>query len=91
MSKLILYDWRCPTHGRFERLAKSSVKLTTCPECDQASVRLISAPRIALSGTDPDFPRAYAKWEKTRKQKEVQDKKCYDNHGKDKMLHSYGS
>lgn len=91
MSKLILYDWRCPTHGRFERLAKSSEQSIECDECGQASVRLISAPRIALSGTDPDFPRAYAKWDKTRKQKETQDKKFYADHGTDKKHHSYGS
>ena len=91
MSKLILYDWRCPAHGTFERLAKSSDKTIECPECDQVSVRLISAPHIALSGTDSDFPRAYEKWEKTRKQKEVQDNKFFADHGVDKKHHSYGS
>jgi predicted nucleic acid-binding Zn ribbon protein len=41
----------------------------TCPSCGAEAKFQISAPRIALDGTDPAFPGAWDKWEKKREQK----------------------
>ncbi len=59
--------------------------------CGGTTKRLISAPTLAIPGTDPDFPGEYEKWEKKRRAKAAEDKKFYDNHGTDKKHHSYGS
>ncbi len=91
MSKFILYDFRCTEcQHKFEKLVKPDV-LPPCPKCSNVTKRLISAPRIKLSGTDPSFPGEYAKWEKKRAKKAAEDKKFYERHGVDKMHHSVGS
>ncbi len=85
MSKLTLYDWRCAKCGlKFESLQQPDVFHISCVECDGSSKRLISAPTIAISGTDPDFPTAYGKWEKTQKNKRKVEKEYYAKHGQDK-------
>jgi len=92
MSKFIFFNFRCQDcDNAFTALVKPDVQQRTCPRCEGDSSRLISAPTISLSGTDPDFPRAYAGWEKKRRKKATEDKKFYDNHGADKKHHSYGS
>ena len=92
MAKYLYFDFRCPECNlKSEHFVKPDVKETQCPECSGLAVRCISAPTIALSGTDPDFPSSYDKWEKTRKQKADGDKKFYKEHGVDKKHHSYGS
>jgi putative FmdB family regulatory protein len=91
MAKFIFYDFRCfDCDHCFEDFVKPDVN-PPCPECFGSTKRLISAPTIALSGTDPDFPGEYEKWERKRKAKAAEDKKFYDNHGVDKKHHSYGS
>lgn len=83
MSKFMFFDFRCEVCDHvFEDFVKPSVT-PQCPECNGRTARLISAPRIALSGTDPAFPGAYDKWERTQKQKREIEKKHYDNHGTD--------
>ena len=91
LSKFIFYDFRCLTclHA-FEDFVKPDVN-PPCPKCEGVTKRLISAPTIALSGTDPAFPGAYEKWEKKRRAKAAEDAKFFDNHGADKKHHSYGS
>ena len=91
MSKFMFFDFQCEecTHT-FEDFVKPSYR-PPCPECQGKTIRLVSSPTIALSGTDPDFPGEYEKWERKRKQKAAEDKKFYDNHGVDKKHHSYGS
>ena len=92
MSKFTLYDWRCTRCKlKFEKLDKPDVFETPCPDCQAPAKRLISAPTISLSGTDPDFPGEYEKWERKRAKKAKEDKKFHDNHGVDKLHHSYGS
>ena len=92
MSKFIFFDFRCTgCNSRFEQMVKPDVKTIPCPTCGSESRRLISAPTISLSGTDPAFPGEYEKWEKKRRKKAAEDKKFYDNHGVDKKHHSYGS
>ena len=91
MSKLLFFGFRCCCGNVFDDLVKPDVHSAPCPECGKDGKRLVSTPTIGLSGTDPDFPGAYDKWEKTQKQMKAQDKKFYDDHGTDKMHHSYGS
>lgn len=52
-----------------------------CPHCGGKTQYVISAPRVALDGTDPSFPGAWHSWEKKREQKMKQERKCFDNHG----------
>jgi putative FmdB family regulatory protein len=91
MSKFMYFDFRCLTcEHRFEDFVKPDVN-PPCPECQSATDRLISTPRIELGGMDADFPSAYDKWEKTNKQKTAIDRKFFKEHGEDKKHHSYGS
>jgi putative FmdB family regulatory protein len=46
-----------------------------CPECGAEARFIISAPRISLEGLTGDFPGAYDRWEKVRKQKQKQEEK----------------
>lgn len=92
MSKLILFDFRCTDcESKFDALVSTATKSMQCPVCHGHAKRLISAPRIAIKGTDPSFPKAYADWERKNKTKLKQDKKFYKEHGADKLHHSYGS
>lgn len=91
MSKLLYFDFRCLTCDlKSELLVKPDAK-PSCPSCGGDTKRLISAPTIRLSGTDPSFPGEYEKWDRKRIKKAREDKKFYDNHGVDKLHHSYGS
>lgn len=86
MSKFTLYDWRCTECKlKFEAYQKPDVLEIPCSTCDGIAKRLISAPTIAISGTDPDFPTAYGKWDKTQKNKREIEKKWYADHGTDKF------
>ena len=91
MSKFMFFDFRCQScHNVSEQFVKPDEN-PPCPYCEGNMLRLISAPTISLSGTDPDFPGEYEKWDKKRKAKVAEDKKFFDNHGVDKKHHSYGS
>lgn len=80
----MFFDFRCLSCGEVtEEFVKPDVLETTCPICNCPTRRKVSAPTIALSGTDPAFPGAYDKWERTQKQKRETEKKHYDNHGTD--------
>lgn len=94
MSKFMFFDFRCrKCDAKSEQFVKPDVYTRTCesPDCDGTAVRCISAPRISLPGTDPDFTTAYSKWARMNKQKREQDAKFYDKHGVDKKHHSFGS
>lgn len=70
-----LYDYQCECGNAFETLRPmSDRKSAKCPDCGAEAKFRISAPRVALDGTDPDFPGAYAKWAKNRNQKLKQEK-----------------
>ena len=91
MSKFIFYDFRClECEHKFEALVKPDDN-PPCPKCLSFTKRLISAPTLAIPGTDPGFPGEYEKWEKKRRKKASEDKTFYDNHGTDKLHHSVGS
>lgn len=64
----ILYDFLCNDCGEVvEKFVESSVHEVAC-ECGGTMTRLISAPTIALDGTDPGFPDAYDKWARKKEQ-----------------------
>ena len=47
-----LYEYQCPTCGRFELIRKfSDEPLTTCPTCGAEVQKLLSAPAIQFKGT----------------------------------------
>ena len=47
-----LYEYQCPTCGRFELIRKfSDAALTTCPTCGSEVQKLFSAPAIQFKGT----------------------------------------
>ena len=92
MSKFMFFNFRCIRCDYVtEEFVKPDIQYMSCPNCNSLTKRLISAPRIALPGTDSGFPGEYEKWEKKRRKKAAEDKKFYDNHGVDKKHHSYGS
>ena len=62
MSSRILYTFKCnDCKDVQDMLEYSNVQTLPC-ECGGEYHRQISAPRIALDGTDPGFPDAYNKW-----------------------------
>ena len=47
-----LYEYQCPTCGRFELVQKfSDAPLTVCPTCQAPVEKLLSAPAFHLKGT----------------------------------------
>lgn len=77
-----MFDYRCLRCGEdFEALKSIEDRLSaTCPDCGAEAKFRISAPRIALDGTDPSFPDAYRNWPKKRaeKLKEEKSKSYYE-------------
>ena len=61
-----LYDYRCIECDTVFSGMKTITerKTSVCPNCNGDAKQLISAPTIALDGTDPGFPTAYAAWAK---------------------------
>lgn len=91
MSKLTYYDVRClKCDLKSEVFVKPDAK-SSCPSCEGETKRLISAPTIRLSGTDPSFPGEYERWDRKRIKKAKEDAKFYADHGVDKSHHNYGS
>lgn len=91
MSKYMVWDFRCLDCNQVAEHYAKPDQAVSCPQCNGKTKRLISAPRIEITGKDPDFGTAYDKWERINKQKTAQDKAFYDRHGVNKMHHSYGS
>ncbi len=47
-----LYEYDCPTCGRFERIQKfADAPLSTCPTCGSDVQKLLSAPAFQFKGT----------------------------------------
>jgi len=67
MSKLMLFDFKCPDcGGTDEYLCRSTATSYRCDHCGGIQLRVISGTTFRLDGTDPGFPTAYAGWEKKR-------------------------
>lgn len=71
MSKLIVFDFRCPSCDKtFERLIKSEVKAVPCPFCEALAERAISPPHFDIRmGVDGSMPTMTDKWERMHRQR----------------------
>jgi hypothetical protein len=63
MSKR-MFEFRCGEGHITEEYIDSEVNAIECPVCQCMSLRIISAPRIALEGITGDFPTAADAWAK---------------------------
>jgi hypothetical protein len=61
MSKRI-FEFRCGEGHTIEKYIDEEVNAIECPFCQCMSLRIISAPRIALEGVTGDFPTAADAW-----------------------------
>lgn len=57
-----VYEYTCPTHGKFEQFALGRKEYVLCPECGEVSEPALSAPRSKLEGITGDFPTAADAW-----------------------------
>jgi hypothetical protein len=77
--KLLMFDFECPVHGKFEDLAKSSVKAIPCPQCKAPANRIISPVKIDKLGMalqDGASPTSIDYFERIHRQrKKIEDAK----------------
>lgn len=84
MSKLILFDFECREHGRFEDLVNPQETATPCPQCGLAAPRQLSAPRIGhmqMATSASASPESIAKWDRAHRQQKAKEEKCEREHG----------
>ena len=61
-----------------ERYIDATESEVRCPHCGGVAIRIIGMPRVALDGTDPDFPGAYQKWATVREEnRRIKGKRSY--------------
>lgn len=63
-----LYEHKCSKGHLTEALVAYEATEVLC-ECGEVATRIISTPRIALDGTNPNFVGAYDKWARVREEK----------------------
>lgn len=70
---MIIREFSCDRHGRFERYFTSGSAPETdgCPACGAASLRLLSAPSIRRSGAHAGIVTAMDRADKSRYEPEV--------------------
>lgn len=84
MSKLILFDFECPSGHRHEALVKTSKKSVKCPVCGNPAKRQISAPRIDKSGMalmEGATPTSIDHFERLHRQQKAIEEKRERDHG----------
>lgn len=59
-----VFEYECPTHGKFEEFSWGRKEWTLCPQCKEVSTPALSAPRSNLEGITGAFPDAAAKWKR---------------------------
>ena len=67
MSKR-MFEFRCEQNHIAENYIDEGVTTISCPTCQCAAPRVISAPRIALEGVTGDFPTAADAWARKHEQ-----------------------
>ena len=74
-----LRDFRCHQCSKMtERYIDATENEVRCPHCGGVAIRIIGMPRVALDGTDPDFPGAYQKWATVREEnRRIKGKRSY--------------
>lgn len=73
-----IYEYQCEQCKELHeenRKIMDRKDLGVCPVCGWVTHFIISAPRIALDGTDAAFPTAWGSWEKKRAEKMRQEQK----------------
>lgn len=75
------YDFKCDNDHVTEHFVDSECRQSTCPECGERSVRLISTPKVVLEGTTGAFPGAAMQWERKRAEKLAQERKRAASYG----------
>lgn len=72
-----LYEFQCvgDDHHVFEKFCDENLQTDVCPECGEASNRIISAVRCNLDPFTGAFPGAYYAWNQKRAQKMKQEQK----------------
>lgn len=69
-----IYQYQCPMCKYISEYSCSISERKEpkgCKKCSSEANFIVSAPRVALDGTDPGFPGAYDKWAR-----------IHENHGK---------
>lgn len=69
-----MYEFRCSKEHLTEALVDYETTQVNC-ECGEVATRIISTPRIALDGTNPNFVGAYDRWARVREEKAKQEVK----------------
>lgn len=84
MSKLILFDFECPVHGKFEELVKSDVRHSPCPRCAAPASRQISPVKIDKIGMalqEGASPTSIDYFERIHRQRKKIEDATYAEHG----------
>lgn len=74
-----LYEYQCEECSMPMTAMKSIANRKepeTCPNCGGKASFIISAPMFKLEGISGDYPTAYDKWAKKRRQKLAQEQKA---------------
>lgn len=82
--KLILYDFECPVHGKFEDMVKSDIHQVPCPQCKAPASRLISPVKIDKLGMavqDGASPTSIDYFERVHRQRKKIESATYEAHG----------
>ena len=67
-----MYEHKCSKGHLTEALVDDETTQVNC-ECGEVATRIISTPRIALDGTNPNFVGAYDRWARVREEKAKQE------------------
>ena len=63
----VIDDYRCDSCGKVEERYSDNRSICFC-DCGGQMSKCMSAPRIALDGTDSSFPGAYDRWARIREE-----------------------
>lgn len=69
-----MYEHKCSEGHITEALVDYETTEVLC-DCGEVANRIISTPRIALDGTNPNFVGAYDRWARVREEKAKQEVK----------------
>lgn len=70
-----IYEFRCAQQHTSEHYIDESIRTTSCKECGEEAIRIISTPMISLEGITGAFPGASDKWVRNRAEKLKQEQK----------------
>ena len=67
---MIVYVYKCRAHGKFEAFSELGNRELPkpCPQCQEKSPRVVTAPTIKLEGVTGHFPTAADRWARIHEQ-----------------------